>query len=45
MMKREEDVERRDKCIVLEEYSPQTGWSGGDPLKLIDDRKKNAVDL
>ena len=34
------DVERRAAGVVLEEYSPKTGWSGGDPQKIIRDRKK-----
>ena len=39
------DVERRALQITLEGWSPELGWSGGDPDKIIEERSKNLVEL
>ena len=41
----EKDVERRALQITLEGWSPETGWSGGDPEKITEERKKDLVEL
>ena len=41
----EKDVERRALQITLEGWSPETGWSGGDPEKIKEERKKDLVEL
>jgi hypothetical protein len=39
------DAERRAQATVLEEYSDETGWSGGNPKEIIDTRKNNGIGL
>jgi len=41
----EKDVERRALQITLEGWSSETGWSGGDPDKIIETRKQDLVEL
>ena len=41
----EKDVKRKALQITLEGWSPELGWSGGDPDKIIEERSKNLVEL
>ena len=41
----EKDVKRKALQITLEGWSPELGWSGGDPDKIIEERNKNLVEL
>ena len=39
------DTERKAVQITLEGWFPETGWSGGDPKKIKEERKKHLVEL
>jgi hypothetical protein len=41
----EKDIERKALQITLEEWSSETGWSGGDPDKLLEIRKQELIEL
>ncbi len=41
----EKDVKRKALQITLEGWSHTSGWSGGDPDKIIEERSKNLVEL
>lgn len=41
----EKDTERKALQITLEYYSPETGWSGGDPDVISKKRTENLVEL
>jgi len=41
----EKDIERRALQITLEGWSPESGWSGGDPDKILETRKQDLVEL
>ena len=41
----EKNVERRALQITLEGWSPEIGWSGGDPEKIKEERKKDLIEL
>ena len=41
----EKDIERKALQITLEEWSSETGWSGGDPDKLLETQKQELIEL